>query len=153
MRPIIVRLTEVSVLVLIVLLVRGCASDSPLWQRHPEKDFPAPVNSIVTHLGDFIDAKHVVTYGTWTVGFGKDEPHASYNCPQDTTCHIMISNLRCDRSSGGSAACGLKLYENSTCRLIIPERQEAFQIHCPYDVSLGPKKGDDKAKTTKASAK
>ena len=135
------------------LMVLGCATDSPLWQRYTEKDFPAQVNSLTSRFGHVIDTEHVVTYGTWTVGFGKGKPHASYHCPQDTICHITISNLRCDRSSGGSAPCGLKLSHDATCKLIIPERQEALQIACPFDVSLKPKNEDDNAKTNDASPK
>lgn len=131
------------------LMVLGCATNSLLWQRFTEKDFPARVDSVMTRLGDSLDAEHRLTYGSWKIGFGKDKPNASYNCPQDSTCSIVISNLRCEHSAGGSAPCQLKLSDDAICKLVIPERRESFRLECPLDVSLEPKsKGDkDKAKT------
>jgi hypothetical protein len=133
------------------LMVLGCATDSLLWQRFTEKDFPARVDSVMTRFGDSLDTEHTLTYGPWKVGFGKDKPNAFYNCPQDSICYIVISNLRCDHFTSGSAPCELKLYDDATCKLVIPKRLESFRIGCPLDVSLEPKsKGDkDKANTTR----
>jgi hypothetical protein len=133
------------------LMVLGCATNSLLWQRFTEKDFPARVDSVMTQFGDSLDPKNTLTYGSWKIGFGKDKPNASYKCPQDSICYIVISNLRCDHSAGGSAPCQLKLYNDASCKLVIPERRESFQVGCPLDVSLEPKsKGDkDKANTTR----
>lgn len=133
------------------LMVLGCATNSLLWQRFTEEDFPARVDSVMTQFGESLDLKNTLTYGPWKIGFGKDKPNASYKCPQDSICYIVISNLRCDHSAGGSAPCHLKLYNDASCRLVIPERQESFQVECPLDVLLEPKsKGDkDKANTTR----
>jgi len=133
------------------LMVLGCATNSLLWQRFTKEDFPARVDSVMTRSGDFLDTEHRATYGPWKIGFGKDKPNASYNCPQDVICYIVISNLRCDHSAGGSAPCELKLYDDATCKLVIPERRESFRLAFPLDVSLEPKsKGDkDKANTTR----
>jgi len=132
------------------LMVSGCATGSLLWQRHTENDFPAQVHSVNTQLGNALDAKHRLTYGSWTVRFGEGQPYASYNCPQNTNCEIIISNLRCDDSAGGSASCELKLYDNATCKLVIAETREAFEILCPRDVSLEPKSKGDKDQTNNA---
>ncbi len=133
------------------LMVLGCATNSLLWQRFTEKDFPAQVDSVMTRFGDSLDTEHRLTYGSWKIGFGKDKPNASYHCPQDSICSIVISNLRCDYSAGGSAPCDLKLSDDATCKLVIPERRESFRLECPLDVSLEPKsKGDkDKANTAR----
>jgi hypothetical protein len=132
------------------LMVSGCATESLLWQRHTENDYPAQVRSVKTRLGNVLDAKHRLAYGSWTVGFGEGKPYASYNCPQNTNCEINISNLRCDHSAGGSASCELKLYDDATCKLVIPETQEVIEILCPLDVSLEPKSQDVKDQTKNA---
>jgi hypothetical protein len=132
------------------LMVSGCATDSLLWQHHTENDFPAQVRSVTSRLGNVLDANRELAYGSWTVRFGKGKPYASYNCPQNTNCEINISNLRCDHSAGGSAPCELKLYDNATCKLVIPERREAFEILCPLDVALEPKSQGDKDQTNNA---
>jgi hypothetical protein len=129
------------------LMVSGCATDSLLWQRYTENDFPARVHSVETRLGNVLDAKNELTYGSWTISFGEGNPYASYNCPQDASCAIIISNLRCEHSAGGHAPCELKLYHNATCKLVIPETGEAIEIRCPVAVSLEPKSKGDKDKT------
>jgi len=128
-------------------MVFGCATDSFLWQRYTENDFPAQVQSITTTLGGIVDAKNKVTYGPWTVSFGEGNPYASYNCSLYSICEINISNLMCDHSAGGRASCELKLKHNATCKLVIPERQEEIPIGCPLSVALGPKRKGDKDKT------
>jgi hypothetical protein len=129
------------------LMVFGCATGSLLWQRYTENDFPARVDSVNTPLGN-VDAKNKLTYGEWTVSFGEGKPYASYNCSLFSICEISISNLRCDHSAGGRAACELKLYQNATCKLVIPDTREAFQILCPFDVALEPKSKGDKDQIT-----
>ena len=124
---------------LFFLLLVGCASDSLPWQRYEQEDFPAQVRDMVTRLGNVIDAKHSATYGTWTIGFDKRNPSASYTCAQDTVCYIRISNLRCARTSEGSIPCDWKLTKDARCKLFIPKTQDEFDFACPYDVSLGPK--------------
>jgi hypothetical protein len=42
------------------------------------------------------------------------------------------------------------LYDNATCKLVIPERREAFEILCPLDVALEPKSQGDKDQTNNA---
>ena len=128
------------------LMVFGCTTDSFLWQRYTENDFPTQVQSVTTNLGGIVDAKNRVTYGSWTVGFGEGEPYASYNCSLYAICEIIISNLRCDHPAGGSVPCELKLKNDATCKLVIPERQEAFPIGCPLFVALEPKSKGDKDK-------
>lgn len=135
------------------LMVFGCATDSLLWQRYTENDFPARVNSVTTQLGNVLDAKNELGYRTWTVKFGEGKPYASYNCPQNTICAIIISNLRCDHSAGGSASCELKLYDNATCELVILETGETLKIQCPLNVSLEPKSKGDKDQTNNALLK
>lgn len=132
------------------LMVSGCATDSFLWQHRTENDFPAQVRSVTSRLGNVLDANSELTYGSWTVRFGKGKPYASYNCSQNTNCEIKISNLRCDNFAGGSASCELKLYDNATCKLVIPETREAFEIFCPLDVALEPKSQGDKDQTNNA---
>jgi hypothetical protein len=124
------------------LMVFGCTTDSFLWQRYTENDFPAQVQSVTTNLGGIVDAKNRVTYGSWTVGFGEGKPYASYNCSLYAICEIIISNLRCDHPAGASVPCELKLKNDATCKLVIPERQEAFPIGCPLFVALEKSKGD-----------
>lgn len=142
-------LRSFSVLLSLLMLL-GCASDSLPWQRYEQEDFPAHVREVVTRLGNVIDAKHSATYGAWTIGFDKSNPSASYYCAQDTICSIRISNLRCARTSEGSIPCDWKLTKDASCKLIIPGTQEEFNFACPYDVSLGPKK-KEKAKGNIAS--
>jgi hypothetical protein len=92
----------------------------------------------MTILGDHIDSEHPLIYGPWTVAFDHNKPEASYNCPENTLCYIMISNLKCVRASSGSLPCGLKLYADATCKLIIPFREEAVLVQCPLHVALEP---------------
>jgi len=128
------------------VLVVGCATGALVWQRYTENDFPAQVHSIATALGGIVDAKNKVTYGPWTVSFGEAPPYASYTCAPDSICEIRISNLRCEHAAGGRVPCDLKLKQDATCKLVIPEKQEELPIGCPLVVALGPKLTDDKAK-------
>ena len=149
------RLQEISMrqhlsLLACALTVFGCATDSLLWQRYTENDFPARVDSVSTKQGNVLDANHSLTYGSWTVRFAEGKPYASYTCPINKICEITISNLRCDRSAGGQPSCELKLYENATCELVIHETRETFQVRqvrCPLDVALEPMSKGDKDKT------
>jgi len=129
------------------LLVFGCATGPLLWQRYTEQDFPAPVHSITTALGGLVDAKNKVTYGPWTVSFGKGTPYASYTCSPDSICEISISPLRCDHAAGGSVPCDVKLKKDATCKLVIPDKQEELPIACPLFVALGPKSTGEKDKS------
>ena len=135
------------------LMVLGCTTDSLLWQRFREKDFPARVKVVLTHLGDVLDAQHKLTYDSWTIGFGKDRPYASYRCPQDAMCRIIVSGLRCESPTSGGTNCEMILYYNATCKLVIPESHEAFLIRCPLDLSLEPRKSGDKDKSENAPSK
>lgn len=117
------------------VLITGCASPPLLWERYTEKDFPARVRSVTTALGNVLDEKRVLKYGSWTVGFGKGIPYAFYKCtPQE--CEITIRNLKCD-NSGGRVSCLMKLHSKNhpACELIVPE-QDTLQILCPHDVLL-----------------
>jgi hypothetical protein len=102
------------------------------------------VKWITTPVGNVLDAQRGLTYGSWTVTFGKGEPHASYQCPQEEPiCLIIISNLQCEQSSGSHDACELRLYKNAICQVVIPEKREFLEIGCPITVGLKPKgKGD-----------
>ena len=131
------------------LLVSGCATDSFIWQRHTANDFPARVHSVTSRKGNVLDANHRLSYGSWRVRFGEGEPYASYNCTQNKNCEIVISNLRCDHSAGSRASCELRLHDNATCKLVIPETGEAHQISCPLDVALERKSAGDQDKNNK----
>jgi hypothetical protein len=125
---------------MITVLAMGCATGDPgLWQRYTETDFPAPLHSVTTRLGNVLDRERDLTYSPWTVTFGKGIPYAFYNCQQNKHCEITIKNLKCDHSSGGRASYELKLYDNAMCELLIPDQQETLHIVCPSDVSLEPK--------------
>lgn len=123
----------------LMVLAMGCATDSVSWQRYTQNDFPAPVHSVTTRLGNVLDYERDLTYSPWTVSFGKGIPYAFYNCRENGGCGIMIRNLKCDHASGGRASCELKLYDNATCDLAIPERKETLHILCPIEVALDPK--------------
>ena len=120
------------------LMVSGCATNSLEWQQRTENDFPARV-SVISKLGNVLDAKRGLRYGSWTITSGEGEPYATYQCPQDAICAIIISNLQCEQSAGGRSSCELRLYKNAICELVIPEKREIFEIGCPLDVSLKPK--------------
>lgn len=125
------------------LLVSGCATDSLEWQRRTENDFPARVKWITSQVGNVLDAKRGLRYGSWTVTSGEGEPYATYQCPQDGICAIIISNLQCEQSPGDHASCELRLYKNAICEVVIPEKREIFEIGCPTYIALKPKgKGD-----------
>src|SRR6185503_15055779 len=123
-----------------LLLLSGCAStDSREWQQRTEKDFPAGVSSIITQLGNVLDANTGLGYGSWTVTFGEGGPYATYLCPKGGVCEIKISNLQCAQSGGEGTACELILYKNNICEVVIPEKRKTFEIGCPLDVALMPK--------------
>jgi hypothetical protein len=123
----------------LAVLVLGCATRDPLlWQRYTKNDFPARVKSVTTRYGNILDATRSLTYGSWTVSFNEGIPYALYICPQNKSCQIIIRTLNCNHSDRGRASCALKLYDNASCELVIPERQETFKIWCPSDVSLEP---------------
>ena len=121
------------------LLISGCAAKSHEWQRHTEDEFPTRVNWIISQVGNVLDAKRGLRYGTWTVTSGEGGPLANYQCPQGGICEINISNLQCRQSTGGPAACELILYKNAICELVILEKRETLEIGCPIEVALKPK--------------
>lgn len=122
-------------------------TDSFQWQRYTSNDFPSHVHSLTTILGSVIDSDHQVPFGSWTIGFGEQKPSASYNCPQDSGCYIMVTNLKCANPSTSNTSCDLKLTKAGSYSLIIPERQETFRMYCLFDVSLEPRIEDEQAKT------
>jgi hypothetical protein len=122
-----------------VLLISGCATDSLEWQQRTKNDFPARVSSIITRLGNVLDANNGMGYGSWTVTFGEGGPYATYQCPSGGICEIKISNLQCEQSAGGRTACELILYKNAICEVVIPEKRKTFEIGCPVEVALKPK--------------
>src|SRR5689334_10957676 len=139
------------------LILSGCATKSLEWQQHTEDEFPTRVNWIISQVGNVMDAKRGLRYGTWTVTSGKGGPLATYQCPQDGICEINISNLQCKQSTGGQTACELVLYKNAICELVIPEKKETLEIGCPIQVALEPKgKGEtptaEQAAATAAAA-
>lgn len=134
------------------LLVSGCATHSLEWQQRTENDFPTRVKWVVSQLGNVLDAKRGIRYGSWTVTFGEGEPYASYQCPQDAICAIIIRNLQCEQSGGGRASCELILYKNAICELVIPEGRETLEIACPLLVVLKPKGKGDTASPEEAAA-
>ena len=123
-----------------LLAMSGCAStDSREWQQRTEKDFPAGVNSIITQLGNVLDANSGLGYGSWTVTFGEGGPYATYQCPKDGICEIKVSNLQCSQFGSEGTPCQLILYKNAICEVIIPDKRKTFEIGCPLDVALKPK--------------
>ena len=134
------------------LLVSGCAAKSHEWQRHTEDEFPTRVNWIISQVGNVLDAKRGLRYGTWTVTSGEGGPYANYQCPQGGICEINISNLQCQQSTGGRASCELILYKNAICELVIPEKRETLEIGCPIEVALKPKGKGETASPEEAAA-
>lgn len=139
------------------LLVSACATKSHEWQRHTENEFPTRVNWIISQVGNVLDAKRGLRYGTWTVTSGEGGPYAQYQCPEGGICEINISNLQCEESTGGRSSCELVLYKNAICELVIPEKRETLEIGCPIQVALKPKgKGEiatpEEAKAAAAAA-
>ena len=134
------------------LLVSGCATKSLEWQRHTEDEFPTRVNWIISQVGNVLDAKRGLRYGTWTVTSGEGGPYAAYQCPQDGICEINISNLQCEQSTGGRSSCELVLYKNAICELVIPEKRETLEIGCPIQVALKPKGKGETASPEEAGA-
>ena len=134
------------------LLVSGCATKSLEWQRHTEDEFPTRVNWIISQVGNVLDAKRGLRYGTWTVTSGEGGPYATYQCPQGGICEINISNLQCQQSTGGPASCELILYKNAICELVIPEKRETLEIGCPIEVALKPKGKGETASPEEAAA-
>src|SRR4030095_14369923 len=121
------------------LLHSGGASKSLEWQQHTEDEFPTRVNWIISQVGNVLDAKRGLRYGTWTITSGEGGPLANYQCPQGGICEINISNLQCQQSTGRSAPCVLVLYKNAICELVVPEKRETLEIGCPIEVALKPK--------------
>ena len=115
------------------------------------------MNWIISQVGNVLDAKRGLRYGTWTVTSGEGGPYATYQCPQDGICEINISNLQCRQSTGGPVSCQLYLYKNAICELYIPDKKETLEIGCPISVALKPKgKGEtvspEEAAATAAAA-
>ena len=136
-----------------VLLISGCAATKAHeWQRHAEDEFPTRVNWIISQVGNVLDAKRGLRYGTWTVTSGEGGPYATYHCPQGGICEINISNLQCQQSTGGPASCQLILYKNAICELTIPEKKETLEIGCPIEVALKPKGKGETASPEEAAA-
>ena len=134
------------------LLLSGCASKSLEWQQHTEDEFPTRVNWIISQVGNVLDAKRGLRYGTWTITSGEGGPLATYQCPQGGICEINISNLQCQQSTGGPAPCEIVLYKNAICELVIPEKKETLEIGCPISVALKPKGTGEKASPEEAAA-
>src|SRR6476660_8511952 len=134
------------------LLISGCAAKSHEWQRHTEDEFPTRVNWIISQVGNVLDAKRGLRYGTWTVTSGKGGPLATYQCPQGGICEINISNLQCQQATGGQTACELVLYKNAICELVVPEKKETLEIGCPIQVALKPKGEGETASPKEAAA-
>ena len=134
------------------LLLSGCASKSLEWQQHTEDEFPTRVNWIISQVGNVLDAKRGLRYGTWTVTSGEGGPLATYQCPQGGICEINISNLQCQQSTGGPAPCEIVLYKNAICELVIPEKKETLEIGCPISVALKPKGTGEKASPEETAA-
>ena len=134
------------------LLISGCASKSLEWQQHTEDEFPTRVNWIISQVGNVLDAKRGLRYGTWTITSGEGGPLATYQCPQGGICEINISNLQCQQSTGGPAPCEIVLYKNAICELVIPEKKETLEIGCPISVALKPKGTGEKASPEEAAA-
>ena len=134
------------------LLVSGCATKSHEWQQHTEDEFPTRVNWIISQVGNVLDAKRGLRYGTWTVTSDKGGPLATYQCPQGGICEINISNLQCQQATGGQTACELVLYKNAICELVIPEKKETLEIGCPIQVALKPKGEGETASPKEAAA-
>ena len=134
------------------LLLSGCASKSLEWQQHTEDEFPTRVNWIISQVGNVLDAKRGLRYGTWTITSGEGGPLATYQCPQGGICEINISNLQCQQSTGGPAPCEIVLYKNAICELVIPEKKETLEVGCPISVALKPKGTGEKASPEEAAA-
>jgi hypothetical protein len=136
------------------LLVSACAAPATLeWQQHTENEFPTRVNWVISQVGNVLDAKRGLRYGTWTVTSGEGGPYATYQCPQDGICEINISNLQCQQATGGPAPCELFLYKNAICELYIPDKKETLEIGCPIQVALAPKgKGEPAPEAAAAAA-
>ena len=118
-------------------VMSGCAStDSRDWQQRTEKDFPAGVNSIITQLGNVLDANSGLGYGSWTVTFGEGGPYATYECPKGGICEIKVSNLQCSQFGSEGTPCELIMYKNAICEVVIPDKRKTFEIGCPLDIAL-----------------
>ncbi|HEU4684353.1 MAG TPA: hypothetical protein VFS39_07615 [Nitrospira sp.] len=131
-------------------ILTGCSASSYSWQRYTARDLPAPVSSILTPMGEVIDAHHVLTYGTWTVGFANGKARAAFVCPPETTCYITIQNLKCLHPSGDSGLCRLNVFDDGSCNLFIPQRREAFEVQCPLELSLGMREAQEKPRPKQA---
>jgi hypothetical protein len=136
------------------LLISACAAPAALeWQQHTENEFPTRVNWVISQVGNVLDAKRGLRYGTWTVTSGEGGPYATYQCPQDGICEINISNLQCQQATGGPAPCEFFLYKNAICELYIPDKKETLEIGCPIQVALAPKgKGEPAPEAAAAAA-
>jgi hypothetical protein len=93
-----------------------------------------------------MDDQNSLQYGQWTIGFNGAKPWAFYDCPQDSTCKIIIRDLKCTHSTAGSTDCAMHLSDNRTCKLLLTKKNESIPIQCPYDVFL-------ERKTTNISGK
>src|SRR6476620_496683 len=139
MLPLAIGMRQYCCALACALLLAGCVTKSHEWQQRTEEEFPTRVNWIISQVGNVLDAKRGLRYGTWTVTSGEGGPLANYQCPQGGICEINISNLQCRQSTGGPAACELILYKNAICELVVPEKRETLEIGCPIEVALKPK--------------
>src|SRR6476660_745017 len=136
------------------LLLSGCATQSLEWQQRTEDEFPTRVNWIISQVGNVLDAKRELRYGSWTVTSGEGGPLVPYQCPQGGICEINISNLQCQEATGGrsSSSCEIVLYKNAICELVIPEKKETLESGCPIQVALKPKGEGETASPKEAAA-
>src|SRR6478736_5031712 len=152
MLPLAIGMRQYCCALACALLLSGCVTKSHEWQQHTEDEFPTRVNWIISQVGNVLDAKRGLRYGTWTVTSGKGGPLATYQCPQGGICEINISNLQCQQATGGQTACELVLYKNAICELVVPEKKETLEIGCPIQVALKPKGEGETASPKEAAA-
>ena len=120
--------------ILLALTMTGCAT-VPSWEGLPQSQFPARVQAVVFESGNTLDRQHGVSWGNWTVSFGRSSPIASL--PNDSgniyNSYIIIDSLSCSNPVSGAVECqlGMAKHTSSYCFVSAVGWARPLIIVCP----------------------
>jgi hypothetical protein len=122
---------------LLALTMTGCTT-SPSWMQLPASQFPAKVQAVVFEDGTSLDRQHGVSWGNWTVSFGRSSPMASLSKDSGNimNSYVLIEGLSCSNPVSGAVECqlGMAKYNGTYCFVSAPERLGGpwpLTIECP----------------------
>ena len=119
---------------LLALTMTGCTT-SPSWMQLPASQFPAKVQAVVFEDGTSLDRQHGVSWGNWTVSFGRSSPIASLSNDSGNiyNSYIIIDSLSCSNPVSGAVECqlGMAKHTSSYCFVSAVGWARPLIIVCP----------------------